>query len=112
MFPAVLSLVLTLFVAADAPRPLPAYADALNCAGVTQAAVDGQEKGADTGKVFDSAIYWSMAAMEVARSTGMTAARAEQDQKAARARYKALLDEDDVDAWSDLAGCLKATPPL
>jgi hypothetical protein len=97
---------------ADAPRALPAYEDALNCAGVTQAAVDGQEKGAETGKVFDSAIYWSLAAMEVARSKSLRADQAEQDQKTARARYRALLDEDDADAWSDLAGCVKATPPL
>jgi len=88
----------------------PAYADALNCAGVTQAA-STFGKGPENARAFDSAIYWSMAAMEVARSNGMTAAAAQADQDKARDAYRALLEDDDAAAWADLAGCLKATPP-
>lgn len=109
MSPALLSLALTL-LATGAAKPLPAYDDALACAGVTQAASDFG-KSPETAKAFDAAIYWSMAAMEVARTSGMTAAAAQADQDKARAAYKALLDDDDADAWADLAGCLKATPP-
>lgn len=103
-------LILLLLLAGAAPKPLPAYADALSCAGVTQAASDFG-KSPETAKAFDSAIYWSMAAMEVARTSGMTAAAAQADQDKARKDYKALLDDDDAAAWDDLAGCLKATPP-
>lgn len=109
MSPVFLSLALTL-LAAGASKPLPAYADALSCAGVTQAASDFG-KSPETAKAFDSAIYWSLAAMEVARTSGMTAAAAQADQDKARKDYKALLDDDDAAAWDDLAGCLKATPP-
>jgi len=111
MSPVVLSLVLPLFAAAAAPKALPAYADALNCAGVTQAA-SGFGKGPETAKAFDSAMFWSLAAMEVAKTSGMTAAAAQADQNKARDAYKALLDDDDAAAWADLAGCLKATPPV
>jgi hypothetical protein len=52
-----------------------------------------------------------MAAMDAARTNGMTAAAAQADQDKARKDYKTLLDDDDADAWDDLAGCLKATPP-
>ena len=110
MSPVLLSFALTLLAAGAASKPLPAYDDALACAGVTQAATDFG-KGPETAKAFDSGIYWSMAAMEVARTNGMTAVAAEADQAKARKDYKALLDDDDADAWADLAGCLKATPP-
>lgn len=111
MSPVVLSLVLPLFAAAaGAAKPLPAYDAALNCAGVTQAA-STFGKGPETARVFDSAIYWSMAAMEVARTNGLTAAVAQADQDRTRDGYKTLLEDDDADAWADLAGCLKATPP-
>lgn len=109
MSPVLLSFALTL-VAASGAKPLPAYNDALSCAGVTQAASDFG-RTPETAKAFDSAIYWSMAAMEVARTNGLTAAAAQADQDKARAAYKALLDDDDADAWADLTGCLKATPP-
>ena len=106
----VLSFALTLLAADGAARSLPAYADALNCAGVTQAA-SKFGSGPENAKAFDSAMFWSLAAMEVARTKGMTAAAAQADQDKARDGYKALLDDDDANAWADLAGCLKATPP-
>lgn len=102
-----LSLALTMLATS---KPLPAYDDALSCAGVTQAA-STFGKGPENAKAFDSAMFWSMAAMEVARTSGMTAAAAQADQDRARDAYKALLEDDDADAWADLAGCLKATPP-
>lgn len=108
MSPVALSFVL-LAAAADAPKPLPAYELALNCAGVTQAATTFGA-GPETAKAFDAAMYWSMAAMEVARTSGKTAIAAQAEQDRARDGYKALLEDDDADAWSDLAGCLKATP--
>lgn len=111
MSPVVLSLALSLLAAGAAgAKPLPAYDDALACAGVTQAATDFG-RSPETAKAFDSAIYWSMAAMDAARTNGMTAAAAQADQDEARKDYKTLLDDDDADAWDDLAGCLKATPP-
>lgn len=109
MSPVVLSLFLPL-LAAGAAKPLPAYDDALNCAGVTQAA-STFGKGPENAKAFDSAMYWSLAAMEVARTNGMSASAAQADQDKARDAYKVLLEDDDAGAWSDLAGCLKATPP-
>lgn len=108
MSPVLLSFALTLLAAAGA-KPLPTYDDALACAGVTQAATDFG-KTPESAKAFDSAIYWSMAAMEVARTNGLTAVAAQADQDKARKDYKALLDDDDTAAWADLAGCLKATP--
>lgn len=110
MSPVHLSLALAMLAAGAAPKPLPAYADALNCAGVTQAA-STFGKGPENARAFDSAIYWSMAAMEVARTNGLTAAAAQADQDKARDAYRALLEDDDAAAWADLAGCLKATPP-
>lgn len=103
---------LLLLAAADGARPLPAYAEALNCAGATQAAVEGQERAAETARVFDSAVYWSLAAMDIARRDGKTAAQAEADQKAARDGFKARLDEDDAEAWAAVKACVKATPPV
>ncbi|MDP1738202.1 MAG: hypothetical protein Q8L23_12280 [Caulobacter sp.] len=103
-----LSLALTMLAAGD--KPLPAYDAALNCAGVTQAASRFGE-GPETAKAFDSAMYWSLAAMEAARANGLSASAAQADQDRARDAYKALLEDDDADAWADLAGCLKATPP-
>lgn len=110
MSPVFLSLAIAFLAAAGPARPLPTYADALNCAGVTQAASKFGE-GPENAKAFDSAIYWSMAAMEVARTNGLTAAAAQADQDRTRDGYKALLEDDDAGAWDDLAGCLKATPP-
>ena len=106
----VLSVALTMLAANGAAKPLPAYADALNCAGATQAA-STFGKGPESARAFDAAMFWSMAAMDVARTSGMTAAAAQSDQDRARDAYKALLEDDDASAWADLAGCLKATPP-
>ena len=106
----VLSFALTILAANGAAKPLPAYADALNCAGVTQAA-STFGKTPESARAFDSAMFWSMAAMEVARTSGMSAAAAQADQDRAKDGYKALLEDDDATAWADLAGCLKATPP-
>lgn len=102
---------LLLLAAADGARPLPAYEDALRCAGATQAAVEGQEKVAETARVFDSAIFWSLAAMDVARAKGLTAAQAEADQATARSGFKSRLDNDEDEAWGVVKGCVKATPP-
>lgn len=103
---------LLLLAAADAPRAMPAYDDALRCAGATQAAVIGQDKAPETARVFDSAIYWAMATMDVARAKGMAAATAEADQARARAGFKARLDDDDAEAWRVLGDCVKSTPPV
>lgn len=102
--------------AAAKTRPLPTYAHALRCAGLTQAWAE-RVRGAsgDDAKPFDAGLYWGLAASDVARRSGLRAARMEADVKAAAARAKdelARIGEGSDPARRELRSCLSEVPRL
>ena len=64
---------------------LVSYAEAVQCAGLTQAASELEGGESVEGKrLYDAALYWSLAAMQAATTAGKSAQAAEGDQTRAR----------------------------
>ena len=97
-------------------RPLPTYAHALRCAGLTGAW--SREPGlasAEALRRFDASLFWGLAASEVARRTRPPAARMEADTPAALERAQAELARPGAAAAAarrELAACVAEVPPL
>ncbi len=104
-------LILTSVQAAGA-QPL-SYEGVVRCAGLTQAAseLEGGESG-EGRSLYDAALYWSLTAIEAARTAGRTAEAAETDQTRARIRAVRELSAADAAARSDLQQCRARTPRL
>lgn len=92
---------------------LVSYAEAVRCAGLTQAAseLEGAES-AHGRSLYDAALYWSLAAMQAGQAAGRTTVLAEADQTGARVAAVRQLTEQDAETRAALARCRTLTPDL
>lgn len=103
-----LTLLFVLVLGSAKSEPAP-YADSIRCAGLAEAALDRQT-GDGRRKLFDTAMYWGLAASERARSEGISARRFTYDQKDAKER--ALRDlAAGTHAGRELDDCTARVPP-
>ncbi|MBV8685505.1 MAG: hypothetical protein JOZ90_16570 [Alphaproteobacteria bacterium] len=94
-------------------KPLPSYPHALRCAALTEAAAKQVEPNSAEERLrFDRALYWGLAASEVARKAGLTSARFKQDQEEAGAAASAELAAPSAQAETELATCARQVPRL
>lgn len=95
------------------PGGLVSYAEAVRCAGLTQAASELEGGESPQGRsLYDAALYWSLAAMQAGQAAGRSASVAEADQVRARVAAVQQLTEDTAGARSSLARCRTLTPDL
>ena len=105
-------------MALNAPQEAPTvqavpYDEAVRCAGLSQAA--SELEGSESGRgrtLFDAALYWSLAAMQMSQFAGRPDAQAETDQTRARLRAVRELSAGDAAARAALDACLQRTPNL
>ena len=92
---------------------LVSYDEAVRCAGLTQAAseLEGGES-AQGRRLYDAALYWSLAAMQAATAAGKSATVAEADQTRSRIAAVRSLNGDAPEARAALQRCQKKTPNL
>ena len=92
---------------------LVSYDEAVRCAGLTQAAseLEGGES-AQGRRLYDAALYWSLAAMQAATAAGKSATVAEGDQTRARIAAVRMLNGDAPEARAALQRCQQKTPNL
>ena len=92
---------------------LVSYAEAVQCAGLTQAASELEGGESVEGKrLYDAALYWSLAAMQAATAAGKSAQAAEGDQTRARIAAVRRLSADGAAGRAALRQCLQRTPNL
>ncbi|MFN4295915.1 MAG: hypothetical protein ACK4FB_03670 [Brevundimonas sp.] len=92
---------------------LTGYESAVRCAGLTQAAseLEGGES-ARGQRLFDAALYWSLAAGQAADAAGRPAEISDNDQTRARIRAVRELNAGEDAAREALSRCLERTPDL
>lgn len=92
---------------------LVSYDEAVRCAGLTQAAseLEGGES-AQGRRLYDAALYWSLAAMQAGTAAGKRASVAEADQTRARISAVRQLSADAAQARAALQRCQQKTPNL
>ena len=92
---------------------LVSYAEAVQCAGLTQAASELEGGESVEGKrLYDAALYWSLAAMQAATAAGKSAQAAEGDQTRARIAAVRRLSAEGAAGRAALRQCLQRTPNL
>ncbi len=108
-----IALTLGLMTAAQQQPALISYDEAVRCAGLTQAAseLEGGES-ADGRALFDAALYWSLAAMQAATTSGRSTTAAEADQTRARIAAVRQLSAGSAEARATLLRCRQKTPHL
>lgn len=110
-----LALVLIAQVAAPAappPRVMP-YVEVLRCAGLTQAASELEGGESTEGQIlFDAALYWSLAASQIALAGGQSPEKADADQNSARILAVRQLQSGNAQARTELDTCRRRTPDL
>lgn len=93
--------------------PLPTYAHALRCAALTEATAKARgDRDPEWRGLFDHALFWGLAASEVARKNRLTGARFTQDQIDQGAVARADLGAGKAEAIAELAACDREVPPL
>jgi hypothetical protein len=92
---------------------LVSYEEAVRCAGLTQAAseLEGGES-AQGRRLYDAALYWSLAAMQAGTATGKSASAAEAEQTRARIAAVRQLNGDAAQVRAALQRCQQKTPNL
>ncbi|MFN6982584.1 MAG: hypothetical protein ACK4NU_11730 [Brevundimonas sp.] len=92
---------------------LVSYEEAVRCAGLTQAAseLEGGES-AEGRRLYDAALFWSLAAMQAATAAGKPSRAAEADQTRARIEAVRQLNADAPAARTALRRCRQKTPDL
>lgn len=98
----------------QAPAPgLVSYPEAVRCAGLTQAAseLEGGES-AEGKRLYDAALFWSLAAMQAATAAGKPSRSAEADQTRARIEAVRQLSAETPAARAALERCLRKAPDL
>ena len=103
----------TVLSAPQSGEGLVSYEQAVRCAGLTQAASElegGESREGQT--LYDSALYWSLAAMNAAQASGRSDVLAEAEQTRARITAVRQLSQDDASAQAELARCRRLTPKL
>lgn len=95
------------------PTRMMPYVEVVRCAGLTQAAseLEGGES-AEGRRLFDAALYWSLAASQAALAGGRAPGEADSDQARARILAVRELGSASVKARIDLATCRRRTPDL
>lgn len=103
----------TLMLATPPQAGLVSYDEAVQCAGLTQAAseLEGGES-AEGRALYDAALYWSLAAMQAATAAGRAPAAAEADQTRARIAWVRRLASGSAEARTVLARCRARAPDL
>lgn len=91
-----------------APPPRPTYPQARRCAALVWAEIRASDDPEAEMTHFDSSLYWSLAAAEIAREQKLTSAQfaAEQD----RARADATRDRAAGTATGEFAACVASVP--
>lgn len=103
----------TVLTAPPSGEGLVSYDQAVRCAGLTQAASELEGGESREGRsLFDSALYWSLAAMNAAQAAGRSEALAEADQTRARITAVRQLSQQDAAARTELDRCRRLTPAL
>ncbi len=92
---------------------LVSYEEAVRCAGLTQAAseLEGGES-VEGRRLYDAALFWSLAAMQAATAAGKPSRAAEADQTRARIEAVRRLNADASEARAALHRCRQKTPDL
>ncbi|MCK6104314.1 hypothetical protein KZX42_07975 [Brevundimonas sp. EYE_349] len=89
------------------------YDEAVRCAGLTQAASELEGGESVQGRrLYDAALYWSLAAMQAATAAGKPAPAAEADQTRARIAAVRQLNGAAAEARAILQRCQQKTPNL
>jgi len=92
---------------------LVSYEEAVRCAGLSQAASELEGGESSEGRaLYDTALYWSLAAMQAATTAGKSAQAAEADQTRARIAAVRQLNNDAASARAALQRCRQKTPNL
>jgi len=92
---------------------LVSYDEAVRCAGLTQAASELEGGESVQGRrLYDAALYWSLAAMQAATAAGKPASVAEADQTRARIAAVRQLSAETPQARTALQRCQQKTPNL
>lgn len=92
---------------------LTGYESAVRCAGVTEAASELEGGESTRGRrLFDAALYWSLAASQAGDASGRTMAVIDADLTRARIRAVRELSANDASARTTLSDCLERTPDL
>ena len=107
----------SLFALAPAPSlaevKLPTLDRALRCAALTEAyASKPGLAGTEARSAYDHAIYWGMAASEVARAEGRTSAWFGTEQRRRASEAETALSNPLSSARAELQGCRSNVPPL
>lgn len=96
-------------------RPFPTYEHAVRCAGLTGAWMREVPEWSKEGiSRFDKALFWGLAASEMAQRGKLPAGRMEEDTQAAVAKAQAELSGGGAAAEAarrELAGCVSEVPP-
>ena len=103
----------SLMLVQQAPVTLVSYEEAVRCAGLTQAASELEGGESVQGRrLYDAALYWSLAAMQAATAAGKPAPAAEADQTRARIAAVRQLNGAAAEARAILQRCQQKTPNL
>jgi hypothetical protein len=95
------------------PQGLVSYDEAVRCAGLTQAASELEGGESDEGRrLYDAALYWSLAAMRAGTAAGKPANAAEADQTRARIEAVRQLSAELPAAGTALQRCRERAPDL
>lgn len=91
---------------------LPAYPDALRCAGLTAAAAKVGKDTPQSSQLFDHVIFWSMAAADSGRAAGKTAKAVDAETEREATGAEARLRAQDGATSAALADCVRRVPAL
>lgn len=98
---------------AEPQAGLVSYDEVVQCAGLTQAASELEGGESPEGRrLYDAALYWSLAAMQAATASGRSASVADADQAQARIAWVRRLAADSPEARAVLARCRARAPDL
>lgn len=100
--------------AAPAVRPLlVSYADAVACAGVTQAGSELEGNESERGRrLFDAALYWSLTTIQMGKASGRPDTLTERDMSNARIRSVRELSRRNSETVERMEKCIKSAPSL
>lgn len=99
------------FQAEPQSNPMPAYADAVRCAGLTIAQYRAAgDESPESAEALDTSLFWSLAVGERARKDGIKQKRFEKDVADAADRAAGELAAGDAAAQAELARCEARVP--
>lgn len=100
----------------SAPSPalrLTSYEDALQCAGLTQAASELEGGESPRGRIlYDAALYWSLSTIQAARVIGRDPVAAEQSMARIRINAVRRISNNDGSMRDQINACVQKAPSL